>query len=111
MILYILLDGLDELASGFEYPSFEPVFGKVSKESFYHIQPGRAGGGEMKVEALVSFFPCLDLLMLVSRVVIANDMDLFIFWGVLFERIQKPDPLLMAVFLHAASNHFPIGYV
>ena len=49
--------------------------------------------------------------MLVSRVVIANDMDLFIFWGVLFERIQKSDPLLMTVFLHAASNYFPIGYV
>ena len=32
-------------------------------------------------------------------------------WGVLFECIQKPDPLLMTVLSHAASNHFPIGYV
>ena len=111
MILYIPLNGLNELAGGFEYSSFEPVLSQISEKSFYHIQPGRAGGGEVKVEAFVSFFPGLHLPMLVSRVVIANDMDLFIFWGVLFERIQKQDPLLMTVFLHAASNHFPIGYV
>ena len=76
-----------------ENPAPKPLFGKIPEEAFDHVQPGCTGRCEVHMKARVALQPVDDFLMFVRGVVVANDMDLFVFRHGTFDLIEKPDPI------------------
>src|SRR5947209_13472084 len=81
-----------------------------SEESFDLIQPGTAGWGEVKEEAiaLLGLQPALDIGAFMRAVVVHNEMDLLFDRQMLFEMIQKTNKLAAAMAFLACADHFPI---
>ena len=65
----------------------------------------------MEGEALVAVEPGADLRVLVSRIVVEDDVHGFIHWHLGFNGVQEADELLMPVTLHVAPNDGAIEQV
>ena len=76
----VIGDGLDKFINGAENTATKATVRDITKETLNHVEPGSAGRSEVNVEAIVAFHPCLHLRMFVRRIVVANDMNLFIGW-------------------------------
>ena len=76
MNLEILINGRNEIGFGMKYTAPDSVCRQVSEEAFHHVEPGRAGGGEVEMEVRISLLPGLDFCVFVRRVVVADHMDL-----------------------------------
>ena len=50
-----IVQSLNEFKHATEHTAPEPIFGKVSKEAFHHVEPGRACWSEMDMEAGMPF--------------------------------------------------------
>ena len=61
-------------------------------------------GVEVHMKARVALQPVDDFLMFVRGVVVANDMDLFVFRHGTFDLIEKPDPFLMTMLRHTGPR-------
>ena len=88
-----------------ENPAPKPLFGKIPEEAFDHVQPGCTGRCEVHMKARVALQPVDDFLMFVRGVVVANDMDLFVFRHGTFDLIEKPDPFLMTMLRHTGPDN------
>ena len=65
----------------------------------------------MNVKARVSFEPAADLWMLVCRIVVCNQMELFSRrCGIVYES-EELDPFLVTMTLLAEADHFAAGRV
>ena len=53
----VIVDGRFEVSEAGEHAATNALVGDVSEETLDHIQPGRTGGSEMDVEALVLGHP------------------------------------------------------
>ena len=78
MAVDIVANGHNQFFQVPEDPSLQPIRGEVTKEALDHVQPGRARRREVHVEARVSLYPSLHGRMFMSRVVVADDVNLFV---------------------------------
>ena len=53
----------------------------------------------------MAFQPGTDFLVLMSGVIVQDDMDHLAHGNVAFERVEEADEFLMAVALHVAADH------
>ena len=70
-------DGFGEFRQAAEYSSPKAVDGQIPEKAFDHVQPGGAGGSKMEVKPRVAPLPCLHLVMLMGRIVVADKVHLF----------------------------------
>jgi hypothetical protein len=92
----IAVDGVHSFQHVAEDASPQAVGGEIAEEPLDHIQPRSTDGREVKVEAWVTFQPTLDGGMFVSRVVVNDQMELFVSRRGFVDQSQE-HPLLMAV--------------
>ena len=65
----ILFNRRDEIGFAMKHSAPDSVGGQVAEEAFHHVEPGRAGGGEVEMEVRISLLPGLDFCVFVRRVV------------------------------------------
>ncbi len=65
----------------------------------------------MYVKALMVLEPAFHLGVFMRRVVVTNDMNLFIGWSVLVEESQKTQPFGVTMALGTLTQHFSGQYV
>ncbi len=63
----------------------------------------------MELEAGMPFCPCFYGSMMVLRIVITNQVNLFAGRRAPVDQVQKADPLLMLVLYHAGADDLSIG--
>jgi hypothetical protein len=56
------------------------------------------------MEPWMALQPCLDLCVLVGRVVVDDEMDVPVLWGLAIDLVEEADELLMPVALHALAD-------
>src|SRR5215210_7988990 len=56
------------------------------------------------MKAAIPSLPCLNLVMLMGGIVVADDVDLLVVRRVFANQVEKTDPLLVTVLVHAGSN-------
>ena len=71
----VVVDGALEIVDAGVAPSADALRGDLGKEALDQVQPGRAGGREVKLEARVCLQPGSDLGGLVGGVVVEHDVD------------------------------------
>ena len=107
----MFFDGLGEFCDATKHSSPKAIDGEVPEEAFHHVQPGGAGGSKVEMKPGIALLPCRHLVMLVGRVVVADDVD-FLFGGrASANQVKEPNPFLMAVLVHAASDDVAVGYI
>src|SRR5579883_3513217 len=70
----VTADRQDELFEIAKYAAPHSVLSEVAEEALHHVEPRCAGGSEMRVAAWMACQPALHLRMLVSRVVVADQV-------------------------------------
>ena len=68
-------------------------------------------GGEMNVKALVALEPALHSGMFVGRMVVHDQMNLLVLGSLALDQTQKLEPLAVAVFSQASSDHAAVECV
>jgi hypothetical protein len=58
----------------------------------------------MLMKSGMAFEPSFDLRMLMGRVVVYDQMHILLRWDLLINQVEKFDPLLISMVLHARSN-------
>jgi hypothetical protein len=71
-------DALFESFNAGEDSAPELIFGLVAKESFDHVEPAAAGRREVKMKALVALSPALHRRVFMGRIVIDDQVELFV---------------------------------
>lgn len=99
----------DQLGNILEDATPQSPLCQVAEKPLHHAEPRGTGGGEMELEAGMAFGPCFHGRMLVGRIVITNQVDLFAGRRAPVDQIQKADSLLMPVLFHAGANDLSIG--
>src|SRR5665213_352332 len=89
----------------------EPLLGQFGKIALHCIEPGAGRRREVKAESLVACQPRQNGGMLVSGVVVENDVDYLSSRNLGVGGIEKAYELLVAVTLHAAANHLALQHV
>ena len=69
------------------------------EQTFHLIEPRTAGGSVMDMESRTLSQPSLYVRVFVRRVVVDNEMNLFVGWRVFFNQGQELNPLLIGVYL------------
>jgi hypothetical protein len=72
----VLVDGSFELWNGGEDAASDAFLGDQTEEALDLIEPGGRGGGEVQVKARVLGQPCLNVGMLVSSVVVEDEVEI-----------------------------------
>ena len=94
-----------------EDSTLDPILAQITKEPLDHVEPGGARWREVKVEVRVTLLPSLDLVMLVRGVVVANDMNILASGDCFADEVEKANPFLMTMLLHAVANDAAVGDV
>ena len=76
----VFVDGGFEFSDAGEAAATDALVGDVAEEAFDHVQPRRAGGGEVHVKAPVLGEPRLHLGVFVGRVVIRDQVQIESLW-------------------------------
>ena len=72
------LDGGNEFGDAMKDSSAQAAFGQIAEEALHHVEPGSAGGREVKMEAWIARLPGFDLLVFVRGIIVADEMILFV---------------------------------
>jgi type I restriction enzyme, R subunit len=67
-------NGQDEFFEIAKDTAPQPVLGEIAKKAFHHVEPRRTGGREVHMEARVACQPALHLRVLMSGVVVADQV-------------------------------------
>ena len=100
MLLNVIVDCVDDLWNVLEHASAQTFVSEVAKKAFHHIEPGGAGWCEVYVKTWMPGQPAFNLWMLVSGVVIDDQMQVFLRRGLAVNELQKLQPFLMPMTLH-----------
>ncbi len=87
-----------------EHTAFQPPFRELGEEALDGIEPGGRGRREVEMEPWMTLQPCLDLVVLVGRVVVDDEMDFPVLWGLAIDLVEEADELLMSVALYALAD-------
>ena len=101
----------DEFFQIAEYATPEPILSQVAKEAFPHIEPRRAGGSEVQMKTRMACQPALHFGMPMSRVVIADQVQLPVGRNRLVDQTEKLEPFLMAMPLLAKAKDLAVGRI
>ena len=93
-----------EIDDGMEHTAFQPPFRELGEEALDGVEPGSRGRREVKVEPGMALQPFLDLGVLVGRVVVDDEMDVPVLWGLAIDLVEEADELLMPVALYALAD-------
>jgi len=77
------VDCLNQVSDALKASVDDGLLSEIPKKSFHHVKPGSAGGCKMQVKAAMTRQPGFDLGMLVSGVVVDNEMELHLGRGLL----------------------------
>ena len=69
------------------------------------VEPGTGRGSEVQVESWMAMQPTLDSRMLVSGVVVHNQVQVQFAEGLLIDVLEKAGEFLMSMLRHAVTNH------
>ena len=103
--------GSNELWNALETVTPHPLFGQFSKPPLNQVQPGRTGGGEMEREPRMFLQPSLHTGLLVSPIVIDDEVQQHLSGEFPIQPSQEAQEFLMAVLSHAFPNHPAIEHV
>src|SRR5215472_11537987 len=70
----VISDGHDEFFKIAKHAPAQLIVGEIPEEALHHIEPGGASGSEMHVKTGMTLEPALHFGVLVSGVVIADQM-------------------------------------
>ena len=93
-----------EIDDGMEHTAFQPPFRELGEEALDGIEPGGRCRREVEMEPWMALQPCLDLGVLVGRVVVDDEMDVPVLWGLAIDLVEEADELLMPVALYALAD-------
>ena len=106
--LDVVRDGIDQLLHAMEDATTNSFLSDFPKPALDQIEPGRAGRDEMDVKAGMLRESSFYLRVLVCRVVVDDQMQVQVWWGLFVDLPQELEPLLMAMTLHARTDHFTL---
>jgi hypothetical protein len=89
----------------------KPILREIPEETFHHVQPRCAGGGEVHMETRMPRQPALDLGMFMGSVVVADQVQLQMRGHALVEQTQELEPFLVPVALLAEAIDFAVGRI
>ena len=105
MVFNVVFYGGDQFGNAVEDAASDALLGDVTEEPFHHVQPGGAGWRVVHLKALVPSEPALHVWMLVSRVIVRNDVDLLFFGSMSIDLTKECDPVLVGVTVPALTQH------
>jgi len=105
------VDGGLEIDDGMKLAAFQPPFRQLGEKALDGIQPGGRSQRELEVEPWMALQPRLVLSMYVGRVVVGDEMDIPIFWGLAIDLIKDADEFLVPVALYTLADDFACQYV
>src|SRR6266481_5106961 len=91
----VSLDGIGQVFDAAKHSPAQAVDGEVAEEAFDHIEPGSACRREMKVETRVALLPRLHFFMLMSGVIVADEVGVFAGRRAFGNQAQETQPFLM----------------
>ena len=94
VLVDIGVDGPDKFIHTAERPSAQALLREVAEESLDHIEPRRTGRGEVDVESFVAGEPALHLFVFVGRVVVNDQVQLFVERGLAVNQPQELQPFM-----------------
>src|SRR3954447_22350596 len=89
----------------------EPLIGQLCEETFNRVDPGGRGRCEMKVKPRMLCEPDADICMLVSGIVVHDQMQVQIWRGLAVNPIEESDELLVSMAAHALANYLPVQHI
>lgn len=99
----VITDGSGQFPHVVERPSAQALLRGVAEPSFDQVKPGTGCGREVKVEARVATQPTLDTGMLVSGIVVHDQMQVPSVGRLLVDVLQETNAFLMPVPWHAIA--------
>ena len=105
VVFQVVVNGGFELGNGGEDAAPDALLSDQPEEALDLIEPGGRGGGEVQVKAGVLGQPCLDVGMLVGGVVVEDEVEIEFLRRLPIDRPQEAQELVVAVALHALSDH------
>src|ERR1039458_6294729 len=105
MLVNVFADGLLQLGDAVKDATSDALHRQIAKEAFDHVQKGRTGGDPVHVKALVASEPLLHLWGLVGRVVVHDQMKLFVGRRAAVNEFEKPNPVPTIVSGYADVDH------
>src|SRR5215469_16310684 len=85
--------------------------GEIAKEALDQIQPRRGSGSKVPVETRMLGQPSFDFGVLVSGVIVGDEMDVESGRRLVIDGLEKGQPLLVAVTLGDAGDQFTVEVV
>jgi len=82
----------------------EPFLGKICEEALYSIEPGGRCRGEVEDEAWMLCDPFDDFRVLMSGVVVDDDVHRLLLRHLGIDGVEEADELLMTMALHASTE-------
>ena len=89
----------------------QALLGQVAKQTFHHVEPGGTGRGGVHVKAGMALQPAPHLGMFVGRIVVGNDVNLFVLGRLLVDLAQEREPILVCVAGAALTQHLAVQNV
>ena len=104
MLVDISSNRFDELIDALEHPTANALLGDLAKPPLDQVEPRTARRDEVEVEPLVPLQPSPDLRMLMSRVVVHNQVEVQFGRRLGVDLLEELDELLMTVPRHALMH-------
>src|ERR1700690_1908028 len=95
MAVDVSTDGQDEFFQIAKNAAPQPVLREIAEEALHHVQPRRAGGGEVHMKTRVPGQPALYLGVFMGSVVVADQVQVEMGGHALVELAQKLEPFLV----------------
>ena len=111
MISHILCDRADEFADIVETASTDLLVRQLPEPPLDHIQPRTGSRDEMKLKTRMSFQPGFDARVLVSPVIVHDEMQVEVLWRLSVNFLKKANELLMSMAGHTVTDNFSIKHV
>ena len=89
MIRNISFDGGDQVGDRLENPSSNPFVGHIAEPTFDQVEPGTRSRHKMLMESGMTLEPGFNLGMLMSGVIVDNQMQVQMGWALLIYQCQK----------------------
>ena len=99
------LDSFNQFIDATKNTPPQTVDREIAEESFNYVKPGSTGRSEVKVESGITPLPGFDFRMLMSGVIIADDVDLLVGRCRFDNQVEEADPFLVPVLLIPFAAH------
>ena len=105
------VDGGLKVDEGMKHAAFESTVGQPGEEALDGIEPRTGRWRKVEGETRVAVEPLANLGVLVSGIVVEDDVDGLAGGHPCFDQIKKANEFLVAMPLHVAADHGPVEHV